>query len=340
MSKRIICNEEGEGEGEIKKLKCIDDFEVIKQVKSIITIDERNSNKPLVNIAELRNYYNIPRYIVTEENLQHFKNKNFVTLQHYNHEYIINDKEGFNLWKDVKLTSASKISGSLYIFPAKTIATKIISSVKKNDKYDHFKQFPNGVELLMQHWTDIGKLAAQKGTLLHTLIENFFLHGQIDKDYEYGDDVLANVSIELKKFQYFFENYIKKNDLLPIQLEFSIIDRDYPIVGTFDSLFANYPLSYQGGGKLVVTMFDWKTCNKKKLDDKTYKKYELQQNIYKYILEKEKNQYNIVVKDMYLVIFNNFSDEKEYILRKVEHLLPIYVEHCIENALRGGSVCG
>lgn len=177
------------------------------------------------------------------------------------------------------------------------------------------------VEDIVNIWDKKGKEAAKLGTLLHELIENFYLN----KEYVRTKEVLL------------FENFILNNtSIRPFRTEWRIFDEQYGIAGTID-LISKKDNLYE--------MYDWKRSSKivnphigepitnnpwqrgigklSNIDDTSYNRYCLQQSLYKYILEKN---YGIKISKMYLVVLHSdynkyyqvdvqyFKDEIKYIL--------------------------
>jgi hypothetical protein len=148
--------------------------------------------------------------------------------------------------------------------------------------------------------------AAEKGTYLHEQIENF-LKG---KEHE------AN-SKEFVMFKKFYQQIVEAKGFEFIEAEKRILLEDYNIAGTVDALFKK-PNS---DDYLIV---DWKRSKKllvdgnpKKygygyglselshLDNSSYYKYALQQNIYRYILQKK---YRMTISSMNLIVLHENFD--------------------------------
>lgn len=145
--------------------------------------------------------------------------------------------------------------------------------------------------------------AAVLGTELHLQIENYLTKKQFDDS--------------LPEFQYFMN--FEKDKIIPkgltfIEAEKKIFYHKYNVAGTVDCLFKN------SEGKYV--MVDWKRSKKlivkgtnkpdkrgfpieieglNTLTNCSYYRYCIQQNMYKYILEKE---YNIIISEMILAVLH------------------------------------
>ena len=149
--------------------------------------------------------------------------------------------------------------------------------------------------------------AAVLGTELHLQIENYFTKKPFDDS--------------IKEFKYFLEfekEKITPRELIFVEAEKKIFLNEYNVAGTIDCLFKG------PDGRYV--MVDWKRSKKlivkgtekpdkrgfrmdidglSELTNCSYYRYCIQQNMYKYILEKN---YNIIVSDMILtVLHENYS---------------------------------
>ncbi len=149
--------------------------------------------------------------------------------------------------------------------------------------------------------------AAEKGTYLHNQIECFLKQHNFDAD-----------SKEFELFRDFYNKEIKPRNLLFFDAERMIVSQKYNVAGTIDCLFKKE-------GKDEYVMLDWKRSKKliidgrprifgygyalselNTLDNSSYNRYCLQQNIYKHIAETE---YGMKISSMKLVVLHeNYSD--------------------------------
>ncbi len=148
--------------------------------------------------------------------------------------------------------------------------------------------------------------AAEKGTYLHGQIENY-LKG---KDYD-------GSAKELKLFNKFYNEIIINKGFEFVEAEKRILLDDYNVAGTVDALFKK-------PNKEEYIIVDWKRSKKlvidgnpkkygygnglselSNLDNSSYYKYALQQNIYKYILE---TKYGLCVSSMNLIVLHENYD--------------------------------
>lgn len=149
--------------------------------------------------------------------------------------------------------------------------------------------------------------ASERGTYLHKQIESY-LKGQ-----KFTPDIK-----EFNLFLNFFESQIQPRGFRFADAEKRIVSTQYNVAGTIDCLFRK-------GDKNEYIMLDWKRSKKlivdghpKKygygcalsqlnhLDNSSYYKYSLQQNIYKYIAE---NEYGLKISSMKLVVLHDYYPE-------------------------------
>lgn len=149
--------------------------------------------------------------------------------------------------------------------------------------------------------------AAEKGTYLHNQIECFLKKDKFDSD-----------STEFELFLEFYNKEIKPRNLLFFDAERMIFSDKYNVAGTIDCLFKKVD-------KDEYVMLDWKRSKKliidgrprifgygyalselSSLDNSSFNRYCLQQNIYKHIAETE---YGMKISSMKLVVLHeNYSD--------------------------------
>jgi Mg-chelatase subunit ChlD len=161
---------------------------------------------------------------------------------------------------------------------------------------------------VLDEYLNIRDEAAEKGTFLHKQIENYLKQTECDSD-----------SKEFKLFLDFYNKEIKERNLIFDVAEKMIFSNKYNVAGTIDCLFKK-------DNKDEFVMLDWK-CSKKlvikgsgepnkrgfqieifgltNLNNCSFYRYSLQQNIYKHIVESE---YGMKISSMQLVVLHeNFS---------------------------------
>jgi hypothetical protein len=155
--------------------------------------------------------------------------------------------------------------------------------------------------------------AAEKGTFLHSQIENYLKGKEFDSDLK-----------EFSLFLEFYEQEVKGRNLTFFDAEKMIFSEKYNVAGTIDSLFKK-------NNKDEYVMLDWKRSKKLVIDgngepDKrgfqigingltelkncSYYRYCLQQNIYKHIIEYD---YSIKISSMQLIVLHE-RYEKYYLV--------------------------
>jgi len=151
--------------------------------------------------------------------------------------------------------------------------------------------------------------AAEKGTYLHSQIESYLKRKEFDSD-----------SKEFRLFLDFYEKEIEPRNLIFFDAEKMIFSDKYNVAGTIDCLFKK-------DNKDEYVMLDWKRSKKlvingtgepdkrgfkiqigglTKLNNSSYYRYCLQQNIYKHIVESE---YSIKISSMQLIVLHEKYDE-------------------------------
>ncbi len=176
---------------------------------------------------------------------------------------------------------------------------------------------PQGQQL--EEWDAKGAEAREAGTYLHLQIEKYYNRVPYNLNYMFkysGCYVKDNKIISLQKEWNQFLQFTQEHNFQSYSNEWAIFDELLGIAGTIDFVH------FKGGDS--VDIYDWKRSKKildqnnlpiKKIEpfgkqginglenvpDTTYFHYCLQQNLYKYILERK---YNKKVEHMYLVVFD------------------------------------
>ena len=149
--------------------------------------------------------------------------------------------------------------------------------------------------------------AAEQGTFMHEQIE-FFLKGE-----EYDGD-----SKEFTMFKQFYEQIVVAKGFKFVEAEKIISLDEFNIAGTVDALFKKpnkeeyLIVDWKRSKKLVVDGhpktygFGSATSELSHVDNSSYYKYALQQNMYKYILE---TKYDMLISSMNLIVLHENYDE-------------------------------
>ena len=177
------------------------------------------------------------------------------------------------------------------------------------------KCFGNELEAakLREVWESKGAIASQAGTFLHKQIEDY-LNGKqtldllCDVSYN-GNYVKCNETVDISREWSYFKSFERNTVFHPFRTEWRIFDADARIAGTLDFVCCCSDGTYE--------IYDWKRSNKidpteinrwasgmnglEHLTDTSYVHYCLQQNLYRYMLEKN---YGIKVSRMNLVVLH------------------------------------
>lgn len=166
---------------------------------------------------------------------------------------------------------------------------------------------------LREVWESKGSVASQAGTFLHKQIEDYLNGKEIpdllcDVCYE-GNYVKCRHTLDISREWSYFKAFERNTPFIPFRTEWRIYDTDARMAGTLDFVCACPDGTYE--------IYDWKRSNKidpaernpwanglnglEHLTDTSYSHYCLQQNLYRYMLEKN---YGIKVSRMNLVVLH------------------------------------
>ena len=168
------------------------------------------------------------------------------------------------------------------------------------------------IEETLTKWDRNGKMACEVGTFVHEQTENYFRDGTFltDYDFEYAG-ATEHVSVEKEK-QYFLR-FVNDYQIKPYRQEWPVFDKELNIAGTIDMIcrekatreFTIYDWKRSGKvvnaqGQPIVEAFGRRTgINGVSLPDTPYYHDCMQQNLYRFMLEKN---YGIRIKAMNLVV--------------------------------------
>lgn len=191
---------------------------------------------------------------------------------------------------------------------------------------------------LREQWESKGSLASQAGTFLHKQIENFLNDNTEPQsfkcDVEYNGKYLQlNKRIDISKEWSFFKAFDATTDYHPFRTEWCIYDKDARMAGTVDLICSRADGTYE--------LYDWKRSNKvnphersqwssginglEHLTDTSYSHYCLQQNLYRYMLEKN---YGIKISRMNLVVLHpDFDAYKVVPVPIMDNEVKIIIEY-------------
>jgi len=246
--------------------------------------------------------------------INYLKNKNF----HENDKETSLDEEThiYNIQGDYDYTSMTTFIHSLFnTFDA----DKIITNMMNSKNWANSKYYGMTREEIKQLWDKNKINASENGTQMHLNIEMFY-NG-------------ANINDDSKEWEYFMKFHNDYNYVLqPYRTEWIVYDKILKLAGSIDMIFKPIPEEFING-KEVLDIYDWKRCKEiikvsnfdkwakhpqiNHIPDTNYWHYAFQLNGYKWILE---NNYNKVIRDMYLVCLHPNNRNNSYLLIKIPDL--------------------
>ena len=189
---------------------------------------------------------------------------------------------------------------------------------------------------VLEEWDCKGLESRKIGTFLHKQIE-LFLSGKpfsMSTQFFYnGAFVKVNKDVSINVEISYFKNFLKDNPITPFRTEWHIFDMDLKLAGTVDLLCRN-------GNHYDI--YDWKRSRKasphetvwqnginglQHIPDISFYRYALQQNLYKYILEKN---YGIIIENMYIVVLHPmFENYQKFKIPNMSKEVSIIKSHII-----------
>lgn len=169
---------------------------------------------------------------------------------------------------------------------------------------------------VLEEWDAKGACSRDVGTFMHLQIENYYKEFTYQQEFTFnykGKYVQINELISLECEYLQFMDFLEDHKFSPFRTEWAIYDEELKIAGTIDMI-------HKRGD--IFDIYDWKRSHRivnfmgepiainnygeKRLDelnqieDTPYWHYCIQQNLYRYILEKN---YGITVEKTYLIVF-------------------------------------
>ena len=188
-----------------------------------------------------------------------------------------------------------------------TAESESIERVIQRTKNLTFSEENRTEEVVLDEYLLMRDEAAEKGTFLHNQIENFLKKTEFDED-----------SKEFALFLDFYNKEIKERNLVFFDAEKMIFSDKYNVAGTIDCLFKKESsdeyvmLDWKRSKKLIIDGrprifgYGYALSELNTLDNSSFNRYCLQQNIYKHIAETE---YGMKISSMKLVVLHeNYSD--------------------------------
>jgi len=201
---------------------------------------------------------------------------------------------------------------------------------------------------ILEEWDEKGTRSKEVGTFMHQQIENYFQGKGFNKEYSYlykgrYINVEENISLE-KECKQFISFLNTHNCITPHKTEWTIYDEDLKIAGTIDMLHKHDD---------VYDIYDWKRSHRiithhgkpiidndyftkginglDSVSDTVYWHYCIQQNLYRYILEKN---YDIKIGKMYLIVLHaDYDNYCKLEVPEMNDVINIIVQTCKNKSL-------
>lgn len=187
---------------------------------------------------------------------------------------------------------------------------------------------------VLEEWDCNGIESREIGTFLHSQIESFFL-GKPMSDHTmfsyHGEYINIERDVSINDEINYFKNFLRDNTIKPFRTEWHIFDLELRMAGTIDLLCRN--------GNMF-DMYDWKRSRKASPDEIVWKnginglnhipdisfyRYAIQQNLYRYILEKN---YGITINKMNIVVFHSmYDDYRKFEIPRMDKELKIIANY-------------
>lgn len=194
---------------------------------------------------------------------------------------------------------------------------------------------------LRDTWESKGCVASQAGTYLHKQIEDF-LNGKTDIEmlcevcYK-GNYVQVCDTVDITREWSYFKAFHSVVGYTPFRTEWRVYDTDARMAGTVDLVCSCADGTYE--------IYDWKRSNKidptevnrfasglnglEHLTDTAYSHYCLQQNLYRYMLERN---YGIRISRMNLVVLHPDLSSYEIVpIRRMDKEVGIILQYLANN---------
>ena len=247
------------------------------------------------------------------------KNDNRISFDEKEHNYFVDGQQvGFSVTAIIDKFFVEFDSG----YWAKR---KAMEKLTRDGVVIDEKVLTQAIDEILKKWEEKRRDAAEKGTWLHEKIEDF-----------YNEKYYEEYPIEFSFFKKFHDKYPA---LTPYRTEWRIFDASVSIAGTVDMVYK------KNNGDVFI--FDWKRSTKlvdqqgklllkdfkygldglSHVEDNSFNRYALQQNIYKYILE---SNYSVKVSSMNLLVLH--PDYKDFIHLSVPEMQK-EAKYLIEQAI-------
>lgn len=169
---------------------------------------------------------------------------------------------------------------------------------------------------VLEEWDAKSACSRDVGTFMHLQIENYYKGVTYQHEFLFkyeGKYVKINNQVSLEREHMQFMEFLKDHQFKPFRTEWTVYDEKLKIAGTIDMIHEN---------ENVFDIYDWKRSSRivdsmgrpvivngygakgvgalSEIHDTPYWHYCIQQNLYRYLLEKN---YGVKVGKMYLIVF-------------------------------------
>ncbi len=244
-----------------------------------------------------------------------------VNLDHSSKSFSLDDKLTFSPEEHIYL-----YNGKIQLTPVSSVIDHFFwpFDVYENAERVARRDGRNVCEVI-EEWESKGIESREVGTFLHSQIEAYFFNKPINYSTRFvydGEYINIDKTVSIKEEMEYFRAFMRDTAITPFRTEWRICDVNLGIAGTIDLLAKNGD-SYD--------IYDWKRSRKaspketvwkfginglEHVPDISFYHYAIQQNLYKYILEKN---YGIKIANMYIVVMHsNFSTYYKYPIPKLD----------------------
>lgn len=226
---------------------------------------------------------------------------------------------------DIVFTSVTTFIGMKY--PLMSTSEIIIKMMNSNKFDESHKYWGMSYDEIFDNWEKLKIESSILGKVLHKTIEEFYnTEFDFSKSKRWLRYAKTYKDSHVSGWDRFID-FLKKGKMYkrdPYRTEWVIYDEDIKIAGTIDIVYMNDDGS--------LDMYDWKrtkyiprrTENDNEISNTQYWHYVLQQNLYKYILERK---YGMRVRAMHLVQLHPDYDMRIFVVPDVQEKVRLIFEN-------------
>lgn len=198
---------------------------------------------------------------------------------------------------------------------------------------------------ILEEWDEKGTRSREVGTFMHQQIENCYNGLEYKNEYHFryiGKYVKTDEYIDLRLEHEQFDSFRCKHAFIPFKTEWAVYDERLRIAGTIDMIYkkdTQYDIyDWKRSHRIVNSMGESISINSygergirglENIHDTVYWHYCLQQNLYRFILEKN---YRIQIDKMYLVIFvDSTTSYTKLEVPRMDDAIKVILDFCSKN---------